>query len=120
MGTINARPILLDDTCYFLACQSLDQAAFLTALLNAQASIAYLNTVIFAEAKRPMTKRILQHIDLSKLMASVDRRAVLETAATLAQVWAHETAVTFLEDPSAYLLPTYLQTQETSQQLQLL
>ena len=34
IGKVENRPVMLDDTCYFIACFSPEQAAFLTSLLN--------------------------------------------------------------------------------------
>jgi hypothetical protein len=74
------RPVMLDDTCYFIACESLRQAALLAALLNDRHTADFLQAIIFADAKRPVTKRLLQRIDLVELLKRVGRDDILSEA----------------------------------------
>jgi hypothetical protein len=67
VGPFRSRPVMVDDTCYFLECASAEQAAQLAGLLNDPICLDFLGSVIFPEAKRPVTKSLLQRIDLEKL-----------------------------------------------------
>ena len=62
------RPVMLDDTCYFLACSSGPQALLITSLLNNPICLDFLHSIAFWDAKRPITKKILQRIDLCALL----------------------------------------------------
>lgn len=69
IGPVGGRPALLDDTCYFLPCDSAPEASELAARLNGPVARALLTSLVFADAKRPITKAILQRIDLDRLPA---------------------------------------------------
>jgi hypothetical protein len=80
LGPDRGRPVLLDDTCYFVACRSLEQAALLTALANLPAATGLLRALSFPGSKRPVTKALLQRLDLHVLLARADRPALLARA----------------------------------------
>lgn len=63
----SGRPVMLDDTCYFVPCTSLAHAALIAGLLNHQICQDFMASVIYRGAKRPITKAILQRIDLNAL-----------------------------------------------------
>lgn len=67
IGPVGGRPVLLDDTCYFLPCESAREACQFAASLNGPAARSLLASLCFADAKRPITKAILQRIDLERL-----------------------------------------------------
>ena len=67
IGPVDGRPVLLDDTCYFLPCDSAREADRLAARLNGPAARKLLASLLFDDAKRPVTKAILQRIDLDRL-----------------------------------------------------
>lgn len=71
------KPLLLDDTCYFLACESLQQACVLTELLNHPVSAEFLNSIVFSDSKRPFTKKVLQRLDVEAVWRYVDKGELL-------------------------------------------
>lgn len=64
------RPMMLDDTCYFLAFQAVTEAAWVWALLNSPAARALLRSIIFIGDKRPYSKQRLMRIGLDRLAAA--------------------------------------------------
>jgi hypothetical protein len=80
VGPHGGRPSMLDDTSYSLACDSPEQAAVVSALLNSSGPLGLLKALTFPGAKRPVTKAALQRIDLAALLARSDRAAILERA----------------------------------------
>lgn len=64
IGNETERPVMLDDTCYFLSCATREEADFLATLLNSEICQRFLQSIIFFDAKRPITKDILQRINL--------------------------------------------------------
>lgn len=74
IGPVDGLPVMLDDTCYFIACNSAEQAAFLTALLNDPVCLDFLQSIAFLDAKRPITKKLLQRIDLKALYSKVNQQ----------------------------------------------
>ena len=75
IGPIDGLPVMLDDTCYFIACNSAEQAAFLTALFNDPLCLELIKSIAFLDAKRPITKKLLQRVDLRVLYSKVNRQA---------------------------------------------
>jgi hypothetical protein len=69
----NGRPVMLDDTCYFLPCQSLEHAILISCLLNDPICTEFIASLAFREAKRPITKAILQRIDLEALLERLNQ-----------------------------------------------
>ncbi len=80
IGPVNDRPVLLDDTCYFLPCTSSQQAALIACLLNDPHCLGFLQLISFRDAKRPITKKLLQRIDLHAVLRHVDQKALLRRA----------------------------------------
>jgi hypothetical protein len=76
VGPVDGRPVMLDDTGYFLACGTAEQAALVAALLDDEAAQGLLRALCFRDAKRPVTKAILQRIDLRAIAARADRSAL--------------------------------------------
>ncbi|MCO1579022.1 hypothetical protein M8C13_25055 [Crossiella sp. SN42] len=83
LAPIDGRPVTLDDTCYFLSSADLAEAAVLTALLRGPTTATLLSALVFWDAKRPITKKLLQRIDLARLLATADHRGLAESAAKL-------------------------------------
>ncbi len=61
------KPIMLDDTCYFLSFDNLIYAVIVCALLNSKVAQDFLSSISFLDSKRPYTKDVLMRIDLNKL-----------------------------------------------------
>jgi hypothetical protein len=78
LGPLDGKPIMLDDTCYFVPCESPQQACMLAELLSRHVSIEFLNSIIFTDSKRPLTKRVLQRLDLEAILSHVDKDELLD------------------------------------------
>jgi len=61
------RPIMLDDTVYFLSFQSRVEAESVLHLLNSDLAKDFFNTQIFWDAKRPITSDILGRLNIDRL-----------------------------------------------------
>jgi hypothetical protein len=64
---VNGKPVMLDDTCYFLAFDSLEKALFVCSILNSEIVREFLASIVFLDAKRPYTKYILMRINLAEV-----------------------------------------------------
>jgi hypothetical protein len=69
VGPCEGRPTLLDDTCYFLPFDTESEAQRALAKLRSPAAQAFFRARVFWDAKRPITKALLQRLDLSKVNA---------------------------------------------------
>ena len=67
IGQYEDKPVVLDDTCYFIPCTSREESEFIAGLLNSDISIAFLSTFVFWDSKRPITKEVLGRLDIRKL-----------------------------------------------------
>jgi len=64
IGPYQGKPVMLDDTCYFIPCQSRNEAELLSYMLNSAIAKAFFNAFIFWDAKRPVTAGILAKLDI--------------------------------------------------------
>lgn len=89
VGPSKGRPVLFDDTSYFLPCESAAEAAILLGALTSEAATLLLKSLLFTDAKRPVTKKLLQRIDLAAILR-IGRAGVQENAqAALEKVGLH-------------------------------
>jgi hypothetical protein len=68
VGPHGGQPVMLDDTCYFLPFESEPEAARAAAALGSGAAGEFFRGRVFWDAKRPITKAVLQSLDLAALM----------------------------------------------------
>jgi hypothetical protein len=80
IGPVEGRPVMLDDTSYFLPCCSPEQAALVAAILADDATAGFLRCLTFDDAKRPITKAVLQRLDLGAIARRADRAGLLARA----------------------------------------
>lgn len=64
----NGKPVVFDDTVYFLACESRGQAAAIHAALMSKTGQQFFSALIFWDQKRPVTAGLLRRLDLEKLV----------------------------------------------------
>jgi hypothetical protein len=83
VGPIDGRPVMLDDTCYFVPTEDSMSAAVLAALLNSDPALDFFEAVTFYDAKRPVTKGLLQRVNLEAVWDKADPRAVARRAEVL-------------------------------------
>jgi hypothetical protein len=67
VGRYQNKPVVLDDTCYFVPCSSEQEASFVTLLLNSDLAQRFLHALVFYDAKRPVTIDVLNRIDLKRI-----------------------------------------------------
>lgn len=67
VGSYADKPIVLDDTCYFLPCDTLDDAKTFHELLCSDAARSFLEAFIFWDDKRPIKVDVLKRLDLIAL-----------------------------------------------------
>jgi hypothetical protein len=61
------RPVVLDDTCYFFACQSKDECEFLYKIVQSEPAQEFWSAFVFWDAKRPITAQVLNLLDFAAL-----------------------------------------------------
>ncbi len=68
----NGKPVLFDDTCYYMSFQDYIDALFTCTILNSKELLDFLNSIVFIESKRPFTKEILMRINLAQLVNNIN------------------------------------------------
>ena len=77
LGPVDDRPIMLDDTCYLTACDSPLQAALIAATLNHPATQELMGSIVFWDTMRPITKSLLQRLDVSAIVHHLGAESLL-------------------------------------------
>lgn len=65
------KPMMVDDTCYFIGFDNLTYAVIVLLALNHKSTQEFLNSLIFYDSKRIITKDILMRIDLAKILIDI-------------------------------------------------
>lgn len=66
------KPVMLDDTCYFIGFDKLKMAEIAHYLLNSELTQKFLKSIIFSDSKRSINKDILMRIDLEKAFKTAE------------------------------------------------
>lgn len=64
VGSFNDKPIVLDDTCYFVPCALKAEAVLVRDLLHSRPARELLSAFVFWDSKRPVTVGLLNRLDL--------------------------------------------------------
>ncbi len=73
------KPVMTDDTSYFICFDSYDLAYVAMLLLNSEKVQSFLTSTAFLDAKRPYTKQVLERIDFDKAVPFLTIDALTET-----------------------------------------
>lgn len=90
----SSKPVMTDDTTYFISFETYDAAYATMLLLNSERVQTFLTSNVFLDVKRPYTKKILERLDFGKIIAALsfedlkrsERRLGLEEYLTTARV----------------------------------
>jgi len=82
VGPVKDRPVVFDDTIYFLPCWSEEEACFIEALLRSEPAQGFLHSMIHWDEKRPITVEILRRLSIRKLAALLGREQDYEQLAS--------------------------------------
>lgn len=73
------KPVMTDDTAYFLPFDDYDTAYCMMLLLNSRTVQQFLLSIAFLDSKRPYTVKLLSRLDLKKCMKAVSFDEVQQT-----------------------------------------
>jgi hypothetical protein len=68
---MHGKPVVFDDTCYFLACKDQKEAYALAKVLNSPPAKEFYNSLIFWDGKRPLTAEILNSLDVDAVALEI-------------------------------------------------
>jgi len=78
VGPYAEKPVVLDDTCYFIPCQSGEEAQYLSGLLNSEIAEEFFRSFIFWDAKRPITISVLERLSLMALARELGTEDIMK------------------------------------------
>ncbi|MBY0313831.1 MAG: hypothetical protein K2W85_17335 [Phycisphaerales bacterium] len=78
IGPHDGKPVVFDDTCYFVPCRSEREASIVASLLNSEQAREFFSAFIFWDAKRPITVDVLARLDIAKIAAEKGRLSELQ------------------------------------------
>lgn len=78
IGPYGEKPVVLDDTCYFIACKTKQEALFIAGLLNSDIAKDFFSAFVFWDEKRPITASLLKRLDLLALARELDMEETLQ------------------------------------------
>ena len=73
------KPVMTDDTSYFLSFDNYDDAYTMMLLLNSPPVQGYLTSIAFLDSKRPYTVKVLSRVDLLKCLSNVSIDELIQT-----------------------------------------
>ncbi|MCX6640861.1 MAG: SAM-dependent DNA methyltransferase [bacterium] len=103
IGTFEAKPIMLDDTCYFLSFDSQGAADEICNALNTTICKDFLEARVFLDSKRPITADLLNKIDIKKLLTYLENDFAIDTYLPKAEFEKKQQIMVF-ERPPKYKL----------------
>ena len=69
------KPAMVDDTVYYLPCRDRLQTEFLETILNSRIAVDFLSSMILWDEERPITARLLNRLDISRLIRTLGLEA---------------------------------------------
>lgn len=72
------KPVVLDDTAYFLPCSTKEQCNYLCELLNSPTAREFFEAFVFWDSKRPITVEVLSRLDLRSLAQQLGSSATFD------------------------------------------
>jgi hypothetical protein len=79
VGPRLGRTVMVDDTAYFLACRDETEAQLLVDMLNSAPSRGFLSSLIFWDAKRPVTADVLSRLSIEQLAVHLGKIDALKS-----------------------------------------
>lgn len=79
----DGKPVMTDDTSYFICFDSYDMAYVAMLILNSERVQKFLKSIVFVDSKRPYTKKILGRLDFSKICEAISYSDLKRTEYTL-------------------------------------
>lgn len=74
----NDKPVMLDDTCYFIGFDNIEFAIYAIILLNYNKTEEFLKSITFSDAKRVFTKDLLMRLDLLSIAKTITQQEIEE------------------------------------------
>lgn len=77
------KPVMFDDTCYFLSFEEYELAYIAMLILNSELVQSFLKSIAFVDSKRPFTKKVLERIDFYKIINNTSLQDLIDVEVQL-------------------------------------
>ena len=67
IGPVDGKPVLFDDTCYFIPFEDEAEARVVAEILNSEECAEFIASLTFTSSKRPITVELLQRLNIRAL-----------------------------------------------------
>ncbi|MGD0614025.1 MAG: SAM-dependent methyltransferase [Verrucomicrobiota bacterium] len=67
VGPVEEKPVLFDDTCYFVPFENKYEAQVVAAIVNSEPCRQFLASLTFSDSKRPITVELLQRLNIGAI-----------------------------------------------------
>lgn len=67
IGPVGDKPVLFDDTCYFIPFEDEHEARVVAEIMNSEECKEFLTSLTFTDSKRPITVELLQRLNIRAL-----------------------------------------------------
>jgi hypothetical protein len=74
----NDKPVMLDDTCYFIGFDEIAEAIIVWAILNGETVQTLMRSLVFTSDKRPYTKQRLMRIGIDRVVRTMKYETLLD------------------------------------------
>ena len=75
----DGKPVMVDDTSYFISFPTYETAYTAMLLLNSDKVQSYISSIAFLDAKRPYTKKVLEKINFHAITQTLSTEDIFET-----------------------------------------
>jgi len=105
----NGKPVMLDDTCYFIGFDCLEDAIIAQFVLNSDIVRSFLMSITFPDSKRMITKEILMRIDMQKALSLLNKELIINTLANRVDFSGNQPNKMMSSFEKKYLAPNEMQ-----------
>jgi hypothetical protein len=74
IGPTDGKPVIFDDTTYFVPCATQAEGERLASLLNSKSAQDFFRAFVFWDAKRPITIQLLSMLDFGNIEMDAERK----------------------------------------------
>ena len=103
VSPFRGKPTQLDDTCYFLPFDCLEEASVVADILNSAPCLRFISSLLFEDSKRPITVDLLQRLNIRAIAEEaglVDRWTSVRERNPAGRIAVAELQAEFLMDRS--------------------
>lgn len=75
----DGKPVMTDDTSYFICFPTYDTAYTAMLILNSEKVQDYILKIAFLDAKRPFTKKVLDSIDFHRILQTISISDIIDS-----------------------------------------